>query len=48
MTSNNKLIAPRIRGSIKSVKMILNALIDGKENYTTITLKICLIFLRIN
>lgn len=31
MTSNNKLIAPSIRGSIKSVKMILNALIDGKK-----------------
>lgn len=31
MTSNKKLIVPSIRGSIKSVKMILNALIDGKK-----------------
>lgn len=31
MNPNNKLIAPSIRGSIKSVKMILNALIDGKK-----------------
>ena len=31
MNPNTKLIAPRIRGSIKSVKMLLNALIDGKK-----------------
>lgn len=31
MTSNKALIAPSIRGSIRSVKMILNALIDGKK-----------------
>ena len=31
MTANKALIAPRIRGSIRSVKMLLNALIDGKK-----------------
>ncbi|MBQ3167315.1 hypothetical protein [Campylobacter sp.] len=31
MTPNKALIAPSIRGSIKSVKMILNALIEGKK-----------------
>lgn len=31
MTSNKAIIAPSIRGSVKSVKMILNALIDGKK-----------------
>ncbi|MBP3675511.1 MAG: hypothetical protein J6I71_03480 [Campylobacter sp.] len=31
MTANKALIAPSIRGSIKSVKMILNALIEGKK-----------------
>ena len=31
MTSNTKLTAPRIRGSVKSVKMLLNALVDGKK-----------------
>ena len=31
MTANKALIAPSIRGSIKSAKMLLNALIDGKE-----------------
>lgn len=31
MTPNNKLIAPSIRGSIKSAKMLLNALIEGKK-----------------
>ena len=31
MTSNNKLIAPKLRGSVKSAKMLLNALIDGKK-----------------
>lgn len=31
MTSNNKLIAPKLRGSDKSAKMLLNALIEGKK-----------------
>lgn len=31
MTSNNKLIAPKLRGSDRSAKMLLNALIDGKK-----------------
>lgn len=31
MTPNNKLIAPSIRGSVKSVIMLLNALIEGKK-----------------
>ena len=31
MTATKKLIAPRVRGSDRSVKMILNALIDGKK-----------------
>ncbi len=31
MTSNKKLIAPSIRGSVKSAKLLLNALIDGKK-----------------
>lgn len=31
MTANKALIAPSIRGSIRSVKMILNALIEGKK-----------------
>jgi hypothetical protein len=31
MTANKALIAPSIRGSIRSVKMLLNALIDGKK-----------------
>lgn len=31
MTSNKKLIAPKLRGSDKSAKMLLNALIEGKK-----------------
>ena len=31
MTPNNKLIAPRVRGSIRSVKLLLKALLDGKK-----------------
>ncbi|MBE6430056.1 MULTISPECIES: hypothetical protein [Campylobacter] len=31
MTPNNKLIAPKVRGSDKSVKLLLNALLDGKK-----------------
>ena len=31
MTPNNKLIAPRVRGSNRSIKMLLNALINGKK-----------------
>lgn len=31
MTSNNKLIAPKLRGSDRSAKMILNDLIEGKK-----------------
>lgn len=31
MNPNKKLIAPKLRGSIKSAKMLLNALIDGKK-----------------
>ncbi|WP_096016939.1 hypothetical protein [Campylobacter lanienae] len=31
MSPNNKLIAPSIRGSIRSVKLLLNALIEGKK-----------------
>lgn len=31
MNPNKALIAPSIRGSIRSVKMILNALIEGKK-----------------
>ncbi|WP_096020441.1 hypothetical protein [Campylobacter lanienae] len=31
MTPNNKLIAPRVRGSIRSVKLLLNALLNGKK-----------------
>lgn len=31
MIQNNKLIAPRVRGSNRSIKMLLNALINGKK-----------------
>lgn len=31
MTPNNKLIAPKVRGSDRSVKLLLNALLDGKK-----------------
>lgn len=31
MTSNKPLIAPKLRGSDKSAKMLLNALIEGKK-----------------
>lgn len=31
MNPNNKLIAPKLRGSDKSAKMLLNALIEGKK-----------------
>lgn len=31
MNPNKPLIAPKLRGSIKSTKMLLNALIDGKK-----------------
>lgn len=31
MTANKALIAPKIRGSIRSVKLLLNALLDGKK-----------------
>lgn len=31
MIQNNKLIAPRVRGSNRSIKMLLNALLDGKK-----------------
>ncbi|WP_086240813.1 hypothetical protein [Campylobacter devanensis] len=31
MNANKKLIAPKLRGSDKSAKMLLNALIDGKK-----------------
>lgn len=31
MTSNKKLIAPKLRGSDRNAKMILNALIEGKK-----------------
>lgn len=31
MSPNKALIAPRVRGSVKSVIMLLNALLDGKK-----------------
>lgn len=31
MTPANKLIAPQLRGSVKSAQMLLKALIDGKK-----------------
>lgn len=31
MIQNKPLIAPRVRGSNRSIKMLLNALIDGKK-----------------